>query len=307
MEMENLKTNCLKIEGLSKSFGKNKVLTDINLEIKKGACTALLGESGSGKTTLLKIVSGFEEADAGEIILDESLISSDTVFVKPEARDVGLIFQDYALFPHLSVAKNVLFGWQNGDASKLDDYLSRFGLLEFKDRKPGVLSGGQQQRVAIARAVANRPSLLLLDEPFSNLDQSLRNNVREEVKSILVQEEITSIIVTHDPEDAMKVADEIAILQNGKLIQKGTPMELYNSPSNLYVAQLMGDAFLFNGKILRPTHISLKSNENTSTVKSCVFDSGFFKISFESDGQVLRAISNEKLDIGSLIDWGLYN
>lgn len=303
--MENSVNNFLAITGVSKSFGKVSVLKDINLSVKEGDCLALLGESGSGKTTLLKSISGFENIDNGEISLNSELISSKSVFVKPESRNIGLIFQDYALFPHLSVAKNILFGWNNGDKNDIDTFLEKFGLLEFRNKKPDQLSGGQQQRVAIARAVANNPSMLLLDEPFSNLDQSLRGRVRAEVKQILLDQRMTSIIVTHDPEDAMKVADEIAVLQDGSLIQQGTPEELYNQPVNLYVAQLMGNAFVLNGKILRPNQISLDKSDNSSIILSCEFENGKYKLSFYHNDQKVTAYSINKLNIGDSLNWGI--
>ncbi|WP_452599211.1 ABC transporter ATP-binding protein [Pontimicrobium sp. MEBiC01747] len=232
----------LNITSLFKTFnkGKLKVINAINLSIKRGEIIALVGESGSGKTTLTRIISGLEIQEEGSIELNGITVANDSVFIPPEERNIGMVFQDYALFPHLTVFENIGYGVsKNEDKIKRIQYvLELVGLQEFKKRYPHQLSGGQQQRVALARALALKPNLLILDEPFSNLDVILKMQLRDEIHSILKQTNTTTIFVTHDMKDAIAIADKIVVLKEGEIVQYGTAKKLYKKPNNFYVASL---------------------------------------------------------------------
>jgi iron(III) transport system ATP-binding protein len=211
---------------------KEDTINNFNIEINSGEIVSILGQSGSGKSTVLRLVSGLEEPSHGEIIIDSKVMVSDKKFVFPEKRGVGMVFQDYALFPHMTVAKNIEFGLKkmnkNEKNKRSKEVLELVNLSEFKERYPYELSGGQQQRVALARALAPKPSLLLLDEPFSNLDADLQSKIRNELKAILKKANTTSIFVTHDKEDSMAIADKVIILEKGKVISVGTPDEVFS-------------------------------------------------------------------------------
>lgn len=235
----------LKIDSLSKSFDKGKsfALKNVSFHLNEGDVYALVGESGSGKTTLVRLIAGLETPDAGIISINGQTVSSLHTFVPPEKRNVGLVFQEYALFPHMTLFKNILYGIsrQKNKKDRAREVLELVGLGGMKDRYPHQLSGGQQQRVALARALAPNPSLLILDEPFSNLDTMLRAQLRNEIFEIVKATGITAIFVTHDTQDALAVADEILILQNGDLIQKDEAANLYTKPNSIYVASLFGN------------------------------------------------------------------
>jgi iron(III) transport system ATP-binding protein len=234
----------LTIKGLHKAFGNQVVIDGVDLAVEAGEFIALLGPSGSGKTTMLRLIAGFEDADAGEIRLDNRIVVHDTISVPPERRRIGMVFQDYALFPHLSVRDNVAFGLPRGKAreARVEEVLERVGLTPWIDQMPHVLSGGQQQRVALARALAPNPTIIMLDEPFSNLDPALRGQVRADVRRILQEAGVTAILVTHDQEEALSIADRIAVLFHGKIDQYGTPEEIYEHPATRDVAAFIGDA-----------------------------------------------------------------
>jgi iron(III) transport system ATP-binding protein len=222
-------------------YDTGRAVDHFSLEIASGEIICLLGQSGCGKTTLLRIAAGIERQTSGKIILDGREIAGPGVFLPPEKRHIGLMFQDYALFPHLTILQNVCFGLR--DLSKRDServahsVLRRVGLEKYAEQYPHVLSGGEQQRVALARAIVPRPGVLLMDEPFSGLDQRLRANVRSETIALLTETRATCLIVTHDPEEAMQIADRIALMKSGRLVQVGTPKELYRNPVNLFAAR----------------------------------------------------------------------
>lgn len=228
-----------KYRDLSK-FAVNKV----SLKVRHGDILALVGESGSGKTTLLRMIAGLEHPDGGKILLNEVTMVSGQLSVPPNHRNVGLMFQDYALFPHLNIFENIVFGLKKGTKSekriKVKEMMDFVKLNEDPTKYPGQLSGGQQQRVALARALAPNPKLLLLDEPFSNLDAVLKERVRRDVREIIKSTGITTIIVTHDTKDALSTADQIAVMHEGELLQTATPSEIYNGPQRSYVAKLFG-------------------------------------------------------------------
>lgn len=217
----------LKINNLHFKYKNSKEdnIKDFNLEIKKGEIVSILGESGSGKSTMLRIIAGLENAYKGKITIADKIVYDKNKFIEPEKRGIGMVFQDYALFPHMTVAKNIMFGLKKMDKTKREkrmiDMLKLVNLEEYKDKYPYELSGGQQQRIAIARAIAPSPSILLLDEPFSNLDANLQSKIRTELKEIIQKANITSIFVTHDKEDSKALADKVVILENGEIIALG--------------------------------------------------------------------------------------
>lgn len=217
----------LKINNLYFRYKNSKedTIDNFNIDIKKGEIVAILGESGSGKSTMLRIIAGLENAYKGKITIGEKVVYSKNEFIEPEKRGIGMVFQDYALFPHMTIAKNIMFGLKNMDKKQKEkrmlEMLDLVNLHEHKNKYPHELSGGQQQRIAIARALAPSPSILLLDEPFSNLDANLQNKIRTELKEILVKANTTSIFVTHDKEDAKALSDKVVILEKGKIIKLG--------------------------------------------------------------------------------------
>ena len=226
-------------------------VNDVSLTVDQGEFIALLGPSGCGKTTALRLIAGFEHLDAGSIEIDGSIVAGDSVHVQPERRRVGMVFQEYALFPHIGVLENIEFGL--GRMSTADkeartrEILELTGLAGLEGRMPHELSGGQQQRVALARALAPNPALILLDEPFSNLDASLRARVRAEVGEILRAAKATAIFVTHDQEEALSLVDRVAVMLNGSVKQVASPHELYTSPATRAVAEFIGDANFLPG------------------------------------------------------------
>ena len=236
----------LRAEKLRFSRAGRDVLAGVDLDLAKGELLAVVGPSGSGKTTLLRVLAGLERPDAGEVYLVGRRITD----LSPEARDIGLVFQDYALFPHLDVAGNVGFGLR-GRADRdrvVKDLLDRFGLTAFARRPVHALSGGQQQRVALARALAPGPRLVLLDEPFSSLDAGLRERVREEVREALKGAGTAAILVTHDQEEALSIADRLAVLHEGRIVQAGPPEEVYLRPKTPFVARFLGHTNLVPGE-----------------------------------------------------------
>ena len=232
----------LQLNNLSKSFGENKVVKGISLAIEKGEILCLLGPSGCGKTTTLKMIGGFLEADSGKILID----GRDVTALPPEERPVSTVFQSYALFPHLTVLENVIYGLKFQGYSKKDaiqkgmEYLEIVGLKEYAKAKIHEISGGQQQRVALVRSLIVNPKVLLLDEPLSNLDAKLRIKMREEIKSIQKKFNMTMVFVTHDQEEALVLGDKIAIMNEGDLIQIGSPEEVYYNPSSLFSMNFLG-------------------------------------------------------------------
>ncbi|MDZ7716233.1 MAG: ABC transporter ATP-binding protein [Balneolaceae bacterium] len=243
-------SNLLEVSNLTKSFNESETVVDnVSFSMKEHEIFALLGPSGCGKTTCLRLIGGFERADKGEVRIDGKVFESPQEHVAPQKRDIGFVFQDYALFPHLSAIENVAFGLTDIPKYKrnvfAEEVLCRTGMGDYKDRSPNELSGGQQQRVALARAIAPKPKLILLDEPFSNLDAMLRETTRKEVRSILKKAGMSALLVTHDQEEALSFADRIAVMNNGKIEQIGTPEEVYYKPETKFVAQFLGRTNLF--------------------------------------------------------------
>lgn len=244
----------LSVQNLTKRFSAEAapVVDRVSFGVEAHEIFALLGPSGCGKTTILRLLAGFEQAEAGSIVLKDQVLNDARKFVRPEQRGIGFVFQEYALFPHLDVLQNVMFGLKEGDkktrVARAQEMLKMVGLEKLADRKPHELSGGQQQRVALARAMAPTPKLILLDEPFSNLDAVLRHETRDELRRLLKKANMSAILVTHDQEEALSFADRVAVMQDGRIEQIGTPEQLYYQPRTLCVAQFLGLTNLFFSK-----------------------------------------------------------
>jgi iron(III) transport system ATP-binding protein len=237
----------IEVHGVYKSYGSTPVLSGLDLTVPNGSVTAVLGASGSGKTTLLRLIAGFDHVDAGVISIGGQIVDDGRQTVRSQHRGVGYVPQDGALFPHLTVRGNVGFGLSRRDRSGIPDLLRLVGLEELERRYPHQLSGGQQQRVALARALAIRPRLVLLDEPFSSLDATLRSDLRRDVARILAETGTTTVLVTHDQDEALGLADQIAVLGEGRVLACSGPRELYLDPPDVGAATLIGEANLLVG------------------------------------------------------------
>ncbi len=241
----------VRIEGVDLAYGSNHVLKDVHLDIQPGEFFAFLGPSGCGKTTLLRLIAGFNTARRGEVRIGDRDISA----LPPHRRDVGMVFQSYALWPHMTVRRNVSFGLEERRVPRaeverrVDAALDLVGLRHLADRRPSQLSGGQQQRVALARTIVVEPKVLLLDEPLSNLDAKLRVQMRQELLGLQRKLGLTTIFVTHDQEEANTICDRIAVMDDGRVQQVGTPQELYDHPANLFVAGFLGTANVLDGEV----------------------------------------------------------
>ncbi len=242
----------LEIRNIVRRFEGRTVVNNVSLRIQAGQVTCLLGPSGCGKSTTLRMIAGVEMQNSGEIYVDGKLIC-DTVFrVPPERREIGLMFQDFALFPHLSVADNVAFGLKGSKEEKrarVEELLTKVDLMGFIDGFPHQLSGGEQQRVALARALAPRPRIMLMDEPFSGLDNRLRDGIRDETLAILKEEDAAVLLVTHEPEEAMRMADEIALMRDGKIVQQGAPYNVYTRPADKAAVAFFSDVNILPAQV----------------------------------------------------------
>lgn len=242
----------LEIRNLSRAFDGRSVVHDVSLSVMPGQVTCLLGPSGCGKSTTLRMIAGVEMQDTGEIYVDGELIC-DTVFrVPPERRNIGLMFQDFALFPHLSVAENVAFGLsgpKEAQRARVAELLQRVDLMRYIDSYPYELSGGEQQRVALARALAPRPSIMLMDEPFSGLDNRLRDGIRDDTLEILKEQDTAVLLVTHEPEEAMRMADEIALMRGGRIVQQGAPYNIYRAPIDKEAVAFFSDINVIRARV----------------------------------------------------------
>jgi iron(III) transport system ATP-binding protein len=277
----------IEITDVVKRFGASEVLRDVSIDVEAHETVALLGPSGCGKTTLLRSIAGLERVDGGRISIDDRLLSGPGVHVRPEERNIGMVFQDWALFPHLTVGENVAFGLAKHErrSDRVADTLSLVGLDGLADRLPATLSGGQQQRVALARALAPRPRAILLDEPFSNLDTVLRVQVRTEVHRLLHELGITTVFVTHDQEEAFVLGDRVAVMNRGRIEQFERPAAIYQRPANRWIADFVGEANLLT--------VDAADGQVTSAL-------GRLAIEPASDGRVDLLLRPEQLRLRSL-------
>lgn len=241
----DIKDCVLELQHLTRRFGSTAAVADVSLSVGKGEVICLVGQSGCGKSTLLRLIAGVDTPDTGRILLHGREVSGPAAFVEPEARNIGFVFQDYALFPHLTVEKNILFGLKHYDKAeatrRTSEVIQLIGIAHLADRFPHMLSGGEQQRVALARALAPQPTLLLMDEPFSNLDQGLRDKVRNSTLSLLKSLGTTVIMVTHDPQEALSVGDRVVLMRAGAIVQIGSGYDLHDRPASPYAAEFFCD------------------------------------------------------------------
>ncbi|GAA0609795.1 ABC transporter ATP-binding protein [Paenochrobactrum glaciei] len=247
------RTPALELSHLHKKFGSTQALSDLSLTIERGEVVCLVGHSGCGKTTLLKIISGVDSPDGGSVCINGTQVAGHSGFVEPENRKVGVVFQDYALFPHLTIEQNIMFGLRKmvraQARNRARDMLELVNLTHMSDKYPHMLSGGEQQRIALARALAPKPDILLMDEPFSNLDRSLRDQLRHDTISLLRKLGTTVVFVTHDAEEALSTGDKIVLMRSGHIIQTGSPRELYDKPCCRYTADFFCDYNIIHGTI----------------------------------------------------------
>jgi len=247
--------SALIVNGLTLDYGRLRGLDDVSFAIERGSILCLLGASGSGKSSVLRLIAGLERPTSGRIMINGEAVAGDDIFVEPERRRIGLVFQDFALFPHLTVRRNVAFGIRGRSQadvlSTVDALLTDVGMSERADSYPHMLSGGERQRVALARALAPNPQILLMDEPFSSLDSRLRDQVRQQTLDLLRRSGTTTILVTHDPDEALRVADRIGVLSHGRLAQFGTPTEIYRHPCSPQMARSFGAVNTMSGAVER--------------------------------------------------------
>jgi len=250
------------LRDIHQAYGNHQVVRGLSFDLKRGAIGCLLGPSGCGKTTVLRCIAGFEPIQSGEIRLNDSLVSKPGMMVPPERRSVGMVFQDYALFPHISVMQNIAFGLHGIEKAererRIGHYLDATGLSGLETKFPHELSGGQQQRVALARAMAPRPDLLLLDEPFSNLDVALRERLAADVRAVIKRFNLTAILVTHDQNEAFAIADEVGVMHGGQIEQWDSAYNLYHRPATRFVADFVGQGVFLPGELLSSRQVSIE-------------------------------------------------
>ena len=297
----------VQIKNLRKVFCKGNicVANDINLFINEGEIFTILGKSGSGKTTFLRMIAGLEIPDKGEIFIDEKEVFSKDTNLEPKDRGVAVVFQNYALLPHLSIASNITFG-SNASKADLEEVLEKTKLKGQENKFPHELSGGQQQRVALARAIITKPKILLLDEPLSNIDTELRAHLRVELKEMIKSFGITALFITHDKEDAFYLSDRIAIMHGGDILQVGNAKDIYHHPADLYCANFLGKMTkISENSYIRPEHIHICENGNfDATIKSIVFYGSFYEIIIQTQNEELLVHSfDDNLEVNQNIKY----
>ena len=295
------------IKNLRKVFCKGNicVANDINLFINEGEIFTILGKSGSGKTTFLRMIAGLETPDKGQIIIDKKEVFSKDTNLEPKDRGIAVVFQNYALLPHLSIASNITFG-SNASKADLEEVLEKTKLKGQENKFPHELSGGQQQRVALARAIITKPKILLLDEPLSNIDTELRAHLRVELKEMIKSFGITALFITHDKEDAFYLSDRIAIMHGGDILQVGNAKDIYHHPADLYCANFLGKMTkISENSYIRPEHIHICENGNfDATIKSIVFYGSFYEIIIQTQNEELLVHSfDDNLEVNQNIKY----
>lgn len=306
----------IRLENISKKFDQNLVLNDISFALNAGEFGCLLGSSGSGKSTLLRIIAGLEVPDSGSVSLEGNTLSGNSVFIKPEKRNIGMIFQDYALFPHLTIEQNINFGISKSTNKAIVNKLIQIlGLSDYLLRYPHQISGGQQQRVAIARSLAVNPKIILMDEPFSNLDEWMKEEVRDELKAILRELGATVLFVTHHATDAISFADKIMIMDNGKIIQQGVANEIIDSPVNSKIAGIFGKVNLFSSDdlkrlfgiekevgtyFIKPEHFEVE-NAKKWLVTECIYHGNYYDTNLKMDNTSIHVHLEKPLKKNELI------
>ena len=293
----------LNIKNLSKKYGDNAILSDLNFSLNKGEIISIIGSSGSGKTTLLKCISGLCEIDTGEISINLKQIQN----LEPNKRNIGYVFQESPLFPHLNVIENILFNMKDIDTEKLNFLLEKIQISQLKNRYPHEISGGENQRVSVARSLIRNPSLLLLDEPFNNLDNQIKKNTKELIFNIIKKTKTTTIIVNHDIKESLEIADKILVLdKNVKNIMIGTPLEVYSKPISLETARLFGEINSINIKdkkmYVRPHNISIvdKSNIKAKVIES-IFLGSHYKITAKFEKDIVIIFNHEHIEKNTII------
>lgn len=298
------------IKNLNKVFNKGEVCIakDISFTINEGEVFTILGKSGSGKTTLLRMLAGLEDPDSGEIKINQKIVFDKDTNIPPNQREVLVVFQNYALLPHLNIASNITFG-RNFSKDKLNEVLKKTNLEEVKDKFPHEISGGQQQRVSLARALIHKIKILLLDEPLSNIDSELRVQLRFELKSLIKEFGITVLFITHDKDDVFYLSDKIAIINNGSILQIGTPKEIYHNPLNLYCANFLGKITkIDDNKYARPEYIKIcDDGDYEAIITQVVFCGSFYEITLftESKKEILCNSYNDISEIGQTVKYKL--
>ena len=294
----------LEVKNLVKSYGDNLVVKNLSFSVKKGHLISFVGESGSGKSTFLKCLSGLESINSGKVILNNKIINDNNLFVKPQRRKIGYVFQDYPLFPHLNVKENICFNLENKYFKNFKDLIKLTNLTKLLDRYPHEISGGEQQRVSIARSIIREPDLLLLDEPFSNLDANIKYTIRDEICKIIKKTKTTTILVTHDINDALNISDKILIFKAGIVQQYSDPQKMYCEPVNCYCAEVLGEInkFPIDNKIyyIRPENLKVvESSSNSIIIEKCFFQGKSYKLLGRYKNNIWSLYSKTPLKINS--------
>ena len=297
----------LKITDLKKYYNsKEPIIKNLNFSVDEGEIISFIGESGSGKTTFLKCIAGLEKINSGKIELNNQVLNDGKTFVSPNYRKIGFVFQDYPLFPHINVMKNITINLESRFFSKLDYIIKLTNLQHLTDRFPDQLSGGEQQRVCLARALVREPDLLLLDEPFSNLDSNIKASIQDDIHKIIKETKTTTILVTHDIKDTFNISDKILIFKAGILQQYDNPVNMYCNPVNCYCAKILGDLNQLTIRkktfFIRPEKIKLvKKSEYVGIVEKSLFSGKEYKISARVDGEYWTFFNNNNLELNKRI------
>ena len=294
----------LEVENLVKSYGNNPVIKNLTFSIEKGQLISFVGESGSGKSTFLKCLSGLENINSGKVILNNKIINDKNLFVKPQIRKIGYVFQDYPLFPHLNIRENICFNLEKRYFKNFEDIVKLTNLKHLLERYPHEISGGEQQRVSIARSIIREPDLLLLDEPFSNLDANIKYSIRDEICKIIKKTNTTTILVTHDINDALNISDKILIFKAGIVQQYSDPEKMYCEPANCYCAEVLGEINKFpkDDKIyyIRPENLKVvDSSSNSIIIEKCFFQGKSYKLLGKYENNIWSLYSKTPLKINS--------